>query len=269
MTFPDISPIAFSVGPLDVRWYGLAYLAGIVGAAFVAYRYAQRWRLGLTIDDLLTIVLGASLGVVVGGRIGWVLFYGGPDYWGNPGEALAIWNGGMSFHGGLIGIMVAGYVVSRILGIPWLRLCDLGALGAPIGLGLGRLANFANAELWGRATDVPWGVVFPGAGPLPRHPSQLYEAFLEGLVLFLFMLVLARKLRPDGELVGWLLVFYGFARTFVEYFREPDADLGFLVGDWLTMGMLLSVPLIAAGAVLIVRARRSRSGQVARGSKAS
>lgn len=258
MPFPDIDPIAFSAGPFVVRWYGLAYLFGIVGAAYVAWRLISRWKLRLTVDDLLTIVLGASLGVVLGGRIGWVLFYGGPEVWKDPAEVIAIWNGGMSFHGGLIGICIAGVVVARILGMSILRLCDIGAVGAPIGLGLGRLANFANGELWGRVTDVPWGIVFPGAGASPRHPSQLYEAGLEGLVLFVVMLLLARRRppRPDGELLGWLLALYGVFRTGVEFVREPDAPIGFLAGGWLTMGMLLSIPMVVIGVGLVVYARK-------------
>jgi len=249
-----------------VHWYGLAYLVGFVVAAGVVWFLARRWKLGLTIDDLLNIVLAAFIGVVVGGRLGYVLFYGGPYYWGQPLRMLRIWDGGMSFHGGLLGILVAGVVVARVIGMPWLTLWDLGAVGAPVGFGLGRLANFVNQELWGRATSVPWGVVFPAAGPLPRHPSQLYEAVLEGIVLFCIMFLLSLKLppRPRGELVGWLLALYGVFRISVEFFREPDAQLSFIAGGWVTMGILLSVPMVLAGASLVFWAKRAALPQVGR-----
>ncbi len=187
LAFPDIDPIAFRLGPLAVHWYGLAYLAGFVATALLMRWLARRWGLGLSDDDLLSIVLAAIIGVIVGGRLGYVLIYGGSFYLRNPVAVFSIWDGGMSFHGGLVGILVAGAIVARALRMPWLTICDLGAVGAPIGFGLGRLANFVNGELWGRTTDVAWGVVFPGAGSLPRHPSQLYEAGLEGALLLAFM----------------------------------------------------------------------------------
>lgn len=257
--YPAIDPVALRIGPLAVRWYGVAYLIGFVGAALVARWLIRRWRLAISDDDLLTIMLGAVIGVVLGGRLGYVLFYGGAGYLRNPGEVFALWDGGMSFHGGLIGIMVAGVVVSRVLGIPLLTLWDLGAVGAPIGLGLGRLANFVNGELWGRVSTAPWAMVFPGAGPLPRHPSQLYEAALEGALLLVVMVLLAMRLppRPRGELIGCVLALYGVFRIAVEFFREPDVQLGFIAGHWLTMGMILSLPMIAAGAAIVVAARRA------------
>lgn len=263
LAYPDIDPIAFAIGPLAVRWYGLAYVAGFVGAALILRWLARRWDLGLSDDDVLSIVLAAVIGVIVGGRLGYVLFYGSGFYASRPLDVFALWDGGMSFHGGLIGILVAGWVVSRRLGIAWLTLCDLGAVGAPVGLMLGRLANFINAELWGRVSDVPWAMVFPGAGPLPRHPSQLYEAALEGAVLLVVMVLLARKLppRPRGELLGWLIAGYGVARLFVEFFREPDSQLGFILGQWATMGMLLSLPMVVGGAALVVWARRAQLPQ--------
>jgi phosphatidylglycerol:prolipoprotein diacylglycerol transferase len=209
--------------------------------------------------------------VIVGGRLGYVLFYGGGYYWAQPSRMLRIWDGGMSFHGGLIGILVAGAIVARVIGMPLLSLWDMGAVGAPVGFGAGRVANFVNAELWGRVTDVSWGVVFPGAGPLPRHPSQLYEAFLEGAVLLTVMLVLAWRLppRPRGELIGWLLALYGAFRVLSEFFREPDPQLSFVFGGWATMGMVLSVPMVIAGISLIVWARSRNLPQQGRPASAN
>jgi len=261
-----MDPVAIRLGPFAVHWYGLAYLAAFVSAALIARALIRRWSLALSDDDLLTILLAAIVGVVVGGRVGYVLFYGDGSYLRDPLSAFALWDGGMSFHGGLAGILVAGLVVSKRLGMPVLTLWDLGAVGAPVGFLLGRLANFVNGELWGRVTDAPWAMVFPGAGPLPRHPSQLYEAVLEGAVLLTIMVVLALRVppRPRGELVGWLLALYGVFRIIVEMFREPDVQLGFLAGGWLTMGMLLSVPMVVAGAVLVMRARRLGLPQLGR-----
>jgi phosphatidylglycerol:prolipoprotein diacylglycerol transferase len=257
IAFPTIDPVAFRVGPVSVHWYGLAYLAAFVISALVARWLIRRWELALNDDDLLSILLAAVIGVVVGGRLGYVAFYGAGHYLRNPGEVLALWDGGMSFHGGLVGILVAGIVISRMLRMPTLTLWDLGAVGAPSGLLLGRLANFVNGELWGRVTDAPWGVVFPQAGPVPRHPSQLYEALLEGAVLLTVMVLLARRTppRPRGELVGWVLGLYGAFRIVVEFFREPDSQLGFIAGDWLTMGMVLSAPMVIAGVALVWWAR--------------
>lgn len=253
----NLSPVAFSAGPFEVHWYGLAYLAGFVGAAYLLWVFAKRWQVVLTADDVYTVVLWAVLGVMVGGRLGYVLFYGLPYYAANPGKVLAVWDGGMSFHGGFIGILLGGIIAARQTGISWFTLADLGAIGAPIGFGLGRITNFINGELWGRVTDLPWGVYFVAAGAQPRHPSQLYEAFLEGLVLLAVMVILARRMppRPRGELFGWMTALYGVFRIVVEFFREPDASLGFIAGGWLTMGMVLSIPLVVAGVWAIARAR--------------
>lgn len=263
IAYPNIDPIAFRLGPFAVHWYGLAYLAGFVSAALLIRWLARRWELGLTDDDLLTVVLAAIIGVIVGSRLGYVVVYGQGYYFQHPGEILAIWDGGMSFHGGLVGILISAAVVARMLRMPWLTLCDMGAIGAPVGFGFGRLANFINGELWGRVSDVPWAVVFPGAGPLPRHPSQLYESALEGVVLLTIMVLLARRLppRPRGELLGWLLVGYGLFRISVEFFRQPDVQIGFLPGG-ATMGQLLSLPMIVAGIALVVWARRSALPQL-------
>jgi phosphatidylglycerol:prolipoprotein diacylglycerol transferase len=259
--FPNIDPIAFQIGSVAVRWYGLAYLAGFLGAWWVLKVLDRRWEMGLGPDGRATTLLAAVIGLMVGARLGYVLVYGAGAYWDAPLSILAVWDGGMSFHGGLVGILLAGVWVSRHFRIAFLRLCDAGAVGAPIGLFLGRLANFVNGELWGRVTTAPWGVVFPRAGAEPRHPSQLYEAGLEGLVLLAVMLLLARRRRPDGVLVGWMLSLYGVFRILVELFREPDAPIGFLTFG-LTMGQLLSVPMVLVGAWLVWRGR-ARDGDVA------
>jgi phosphatidylglycerol:prolipoprotein diacylglycerol transferase len=253
--FPDIDPIAFRLGPLTVHWYGLAYLAGFAGAVLVMRWLARRWNLELTDDDLLTVLLAAIIGVMVGARLGYVLVYGGAYYWSNPAEVFAVWDGGMSFHGGLIGILVGGWVAAKMIGVPWLTLADLGSVGAPIGFGLGRIANFINGELWGRESSVPWAVLFPTGGGVPRHPSQLYEAFLEGALLFTIMVLLARALppRPRGELVGWMIALYGAFRIIAEFFREPDPQLGFILGG-VTMGQVLSVPMVFIGIWAVWRA---------------
>lgn len=245
-TLSQIDPVAFAIGPIAVRWYGLAYIIGVLSALWLLSKFAHRYKLEFTADDLATIVLGAILGILIGGRLGYCLFYGGTFYWTHPLEVFALWDGGMSFHGGAIGALIAGAVVARTIHVPFLTLLDLGAIGAPVGFALGRLANFFNKELWGRVSEVPWAVVFEGAGPLRRHPSQLYEAFLEGFVLLIIMIALAYRWppRPRGELIGWLLSLYGCIRIFVEFFREPDVSLGFIAGNWMTMGMILSVPMV-------------------------
>lgn len=253
--FPHIDPVLVRIGPIAVHWYGIAYVIAFVGAALVAHDLIRRWKLPLTADDLVEIVLAAVIGVIVGARLGYVLFYGGSAYWRHPLEMFAIWDGGMSFHGGLVGILIAGWVESRRKPVTFLRLCDMGAVGAPIGIFFGRLANFVNGELWGRPTTLPWGVVFPGAGPLPRHPSQLYEALMEGAVLFTVMLLLARRKRPDGEITGWFMVLYGVFRIGIEFLRQPDVQLGFILGPF-TMGQLLSVPIVVLGIWLLWRASR-------------
>lgn len=255
--YPDIDPILFTLGPLSVRWYGLSYVVGFIVGGLIVRSLNKRWEVGLSDDDLLDVVLVSVVGLVVGARLGYVLLYGAGRYWSDPLSILAIWDAGMSFHGGLIGILLAGWWVARRKGISTLRLYDMGAVGAPIGLFLGRLANFINGELWGRPTDLPWGMVFPAApGSMPRHPSQLYEALLEGLVLFAVLIILSRRKRPDGFMIGVLLTLYGVFRIFVEFFREPDVQLGFIAGG-LTMGQLLSIPMLGIGIWLVVRALRA------------
>lgn len=264
LPFPVIDPVIVAIGPFAIRWYALAYVAGLLGGWLYARRLAGTAALWggrarptqLDIDDLLVY---AAFGVVLGGRLVYVLFYNPSFFLANPAEIPAIWRGGMSFHGGLLGAMAAMAWLARSRGLPVLSLFDLVAPVAPIGLMLGRIANFINAELWGRATDVPWGVIFPGAGPVARHPSQLYEAATEGLLLFIVMALLVRAggLQRPGLAAGVFGAGYALARIGCEFFREPDAQLGFLLGGWATMGMLLSLPLLAGGLWLILAARRA------------
>lgn len=258
--FPAIDPVAIEIGPFAIRWYALAYIAGLLFGWWLAKRIVARpgWRLSAEgLDDLLVY---ATLGIVVGGRLGYVLFYNLPYYAAHPLESLYVWRGGMSFHGGLFGVLVAAWLYAWRNRIPFLEVADLLAAVAPIGLFFGRIANFVNGELWGRPSDVPWAVIFPHAGPEPRHPSQLYEAALEGLLLFALLQFLAWRPRaPDhvGRLSAVFLVGYGLARSFLELFREPDPQLGYLWGG-LTMGQLLSLPLILAGVLLWLRAGRAQ-----------
>jgi phosphatidylglycerol:prolipoprotein diacylglycerol transferase len=265
MLLPEFDPVAFSIGPLVVRWYALAYILGLVAGWAYARRLAANARLwgGLRqpgpaeLDDLLVF---AALGVVIGGRLGFVLFYNPGFYLAHPLEIVQVWKGGMAFHGGLVGAAIAVMLFARSRGLEPFAMADLAAIVAPIGLLLGRLANFVNGELWGRPSDVPWAIIFPRAGPEPRHPSQLYEAALEGLLLLVLLGLLVRIIgfaRP-GLLAGLFGMGYALARFFVEFFREPDRHLGFIAGGWLTMGMALSVPLFLAGLWLALRALRVR-----------
>jgi len=256
LPFPDIDPVAIRIGPLAIRWYSLAYLAGfLLGWRYVHYlnRRPPRVMETVQIDDLLFWMM---LGVVLGGRLGYVLFYNFAFYVHEPLQALAIWRGGMSFHGGLIGVALAAWLFSRRKRLPFLAIGDLVVAAMPIGLLLGRIANFINGELYGRASDLPWAMVFPSGGPEPRHPSQLYEAALEGVAAFVLLFLLAHLTRireRPGLLSGIFLVWYAVARFLVEFVREPDTHLGLIVAG-ATMGQLLSLPVLAFGLWLIWRA---------------
>ena len=253
LPFPHINPVLISLGPLAVRWYALAYIVGIVAVWFYARSIIASRKLWggaapFTVVEFDDFIIWITLGIIIGGRIGYVLFYNLAHFAANPLEIFALWTGGMSFHGGVLGCIAATILFAARRGLPILPLVDVTTAVAPIGLLLGRVANFINGELWGRPTDMPWAMVFPNGGPIPRHPSQLYEAALEGLLLLLVLGVLVRlgALKRPGLVTGAAAVGYGLARIFCEFFREPDAQLGFLWGG-LTMGMLLCIPLIVAG----------------------
>lgn len=258
--YPNFDPVLVHLGPFAIRWYALAYIFGILVGWFYAraiVRSARLWggQAPFTVDDFDDFVLWVTIGIIVGGRVGYVLFYNLPYFAAHPADVFQLWHGGMSFHGGFIGCVLAVILFARWRGIPVLSLGDITCAVGPIGLFLGRLANFVNGELWGRPSDVPWAMVFPGAGPVPRHPSQLYEAVLEGLVLLALLAVLMRKgaLKRPGLVIGCFAVGYAIARGFCELFREPDVQLGFLWGGT-TMGQLLSIPLLLAGLAFIAYA---------------
>ncbi len=257
LPFPAIDPVLIQIGPFAIRWYALAYIAGILlGWRFIRGR-AAAMKNGPSAEEIDDFVVWATLGVVIGGRLGYVLFYKPDYYFSDPVAILQVWRGGMSFHGGALGMIAALALFARKRGVRFLVLADLVAAAAPIGLFFGRIANFINGELWGRVSDVPWAMVFPRGGPEPRHPSQLYEAGLEGALLFLILLAVARlpaARAREGFLTGAFLVGYGVFRTIAELFREPDAFLGFLIGG-LTMGQLLSAPMILLGVWLMLRGR--------------
>ncbi len=265
LAFPQIDPVAVHLGPLAVRWYALAYMAGILGGwgllKQLNARRTVRWQTPLLNREAMEdIVVWATLGIVLGGRVGYVLFYNLPFYLDHPGQAFEVWHGGMSFHGGLAGMLAAMALFARKHRISWVALMDLLAICAPIGICLGRLANFINGELYGRLCDpaLPWGMVFPHGGELPRHPSQLYEAGLEGVVLFLLLLALGFGTRIRdwvGALSGWFLIGYALARIFSEHFREPDVQIGYFV-QGVTMGQLLSLPMLGFGIYYLWRSRR-------------
>jgi len=253
LPFPEINPVLISLGPLAIRWYALAYIVGILAGWYyariiIASKKVWGGAAPLTVADFDDFIIWITLGIIVGGRTGYVLFYNFPHFAAHPLEVFALWTGGMSFHGGIIGCIIVTVAFALRRGIPFLSLGDVTLAVCPIGLFLGRLANFINGELWGRPTDVPWAMIFPNAGPLPRHPSQLYEASLEGLLLFVVLGIMVRlgALQRPGLITGTFAVSYGLLRIFCERFREPDSQLGFLWGG-LTMGMLLSIPLILAG----------------------
>jgi phosphatidylglycerol:prolipoprotein diacylglycerol transferase len=265
--FPAFDPVLVQIGPLAVRWYALAYIVGILAGWLYARALVRSEALWggpapLQVIDYDDFVLWVTLGIILGGRIGYVLVYNPAYFAAHPLDAFQLWKGGMSFHGGFLGCVAAVVLFARARGLSILTVGDLTCAAAPIGICLGRIANFINAELWGRPSDVPWATIFPNAGPFPRHPSQLYEAALEGLVLFAVLGYIIKRgaLKRPGLVTGVFAVGYGLARSFCELFREPDAQLGFLWGR-LTMGMLLSLPLIVAGIAFIVAARRAESLQ--------
>ena len=261
LNYPDISPVLFSIGHFDLRWYSLAYLFGIVFAWVLMYRDIKKYQLPIDKKSLDDMMFNITLGIILGGRIFYVLFYNFNMFWNHPFEIFAIWHGGMSFHGGLLGVIAAIFYSARKMKYPFLGLTDLAALYTPFGLFLGRLANFVNDELWGRVTNVPWAVKFPSGGYLPRHPSQLYEAALEGVALFVVLQILWRfewVRARKGFVSGVFLSFYALSRMIIECFREPDAQLGFVCGQ-ITMGQILSAPILIFGLGLIWFSLRRRT----------
>jgi phosphatidylglycerol:prolipoprotein diacylglycerol transferase len=267
--YPDIDPTAFQIGPFAVRWYALAYVAGLVFAWWHVRRIAQH-RVGgkpiMTKKDVDDLLFWATFGVVLGGRLGYVLFYKPGYYIEHLDEVFSLWKGGMSFHGGLIGVILAMTWIAHSRKLVMLSVYDVAAAATPIGLFLGRMANFVNGELWGRPSDVPWAMVFPtDPDRLPRHPSQIYQGVLEGLLLFAFLWIMRKRtdaLSRPGEIGGWFCAGYGVARIIGEFFREPDRHLGYLFGP-ITMGMVLSIPLIVVGLLFVWRARRRAAAKPA------
>jgi phosphatidylglycerol:prolipoprotein diacylglycerol transferase len=257
MHFPAIDPVFLRVGPLQFRWYGLMYVIGFLCSYFIIRNESRRRALTVDNEAVADLIFCLALGVVVGGRLGYVFFYDLGAYLAHPLRIFAIWQGGMSFHGGLIGVAVAGLWYSRRFHLPYLQLADLVALAAPVGLGLGRIGNFINGELYGRPTTMPWGMIFPDGGPLPRHPSQLYEAFLEGIVLFFLVRLLARRFQAPGTAITAFLSGYGLFRFIVELFRQPDSQLGLFWG-FFSMGQLLSLPLFIASGLLLIFLNRKK-----------
>ncbi|HXH03748.1 MAG TPA: prolipoprotein diacylglyceryl transferase [Candidatus Competibacteraceae bacterium] len=255
---PDLDPVAFHLGPLAVRWYGLMYLFGFVAGWGLGRLRARRPGSGWTAEQVDDLVWYIGLGVILGGRLGYVLFYGLGHFLSDPLSLFRVWEGGMSFHGGLLGVLISMMLFARRTAKGYFQVTDFIAPLIPPGLFFGRIGNFINGELWGRVTDLPWGMVFhtPGAGALPRHPSQLYQAGMEGLALFLILWLYSGKPRPTMAVSGVFLIAYGVFRCIGEFFREPDAHIGYLAFGWLTMGMLLSLPMILFGIVLLTLAQR-------------
>lgn len=255
--YPNINPVAFKLGPLQVHWYGLMYLIGFAGGWLLACWRAknQPWR-GWNCDQVSDLLFYVALGVILGGRIGYMLFYEFSVFWQHPTTLFRIWDGGMSFHGGFLGVAVALAWFSYRSGKSFFAVADFMVPVVPIGLAAGRIGNFINGELWGRVSSVPWAMQFPGAGPLPRHPSQLYEFFFEGVVLFIVLWLYSAKKRPAPSVSALFLFLYGCFRFMLEFLRQPDPQLGFVALGWLTRGQELSIPMVLAGLLIFIWAHK-------------
>lgn len=256
LTYPHIDPVALALGPVKIHWYGIMYLIGFVGGWWLGVRRAKRLNSGWHPDEVGDLLFYVAMGVVLGGRLGFVLFYDLASYIDEPLRIFKVWQGGMSFHGGLLGVITAMWMYGRKTKRPFFAVADFVAPLVPIGLGAGRVGNFINGELWGNVSNVPWAMVFPTGGPLPRHPSQLYEAALEGALLLAILLIFSHKPRPTMAVSGLFLICYGVFRFSVEFVRVPDENLGYLFADWVTMGQILSTPMVLFGAFLMVWAYR-------------
>jgi phosphatidylglycerol:prolipoprotein diacylglycerol transferase len=263
LTYPQIDPVFFRLGPLAVRWYGLMYVLSFVAVHLLVGYQARKYRLQRLTEQYEDLNFFLIISLILGARLGYIFFYNFSYYLQHPAEIIAIWQGGLSFHGALLGLLLGGWLFCRRRGLDFLATADVYVVPAPIGLGLGRLGNFINGELFGRVSEVPWAMVFPAGGPLPRHPSQLYEFLLEGVLLFTVLWVLRifhyRKHWPAGTLLAVFLMGYGCLRIVVEQFREPDVQVGYLLGH-LTMGQFLSAAMVAAGLVLLLWPGRRRVG---------
>ncbi|PCI37980.1 MAG: prolipoprotein diacylglyceryl transferase [Thiotrichales bacterium] len=252
LSYPNIDPVAFKIGFIKVHWYGLMYLMGFLLTWLLACYRIKKQQTAFTLQQLTDILFYAACGVIVGGRMGYVLFYDLSYFMQQPLEIFAIWHGGMSFHGGFIGVCVALFLYSRKIKCGLFKLTDFFAPMVPIGLFFGRLGNFINGELWGRVTNLPIGMVFANAGPYPRYPSQLLECLLEGVVLFCILWIKSQKPQPSGNISAWFLILYAIFRFIAEFFRAPDMQLGFIAFDWLTMGQLLCLPMLLLGVGILV-----------------
>lgn len=254
LSYPLIDPVAFHLGPLAVHWYGLMYLVGLGGAwAVLAWRIKKSsFPRCLTLEQLSDVIFWAAMGIIIGGRLGYMVFYDFDNLLSHPARIFEIWKGGMAFHGGLLGVIIAIWIYALKTHKHFADITDFIAPAVPIGLAAGRIGNFINGELWGRVTDVPWAMIFPDADKLPRHPSQLYEFFLEGMVLFFILWIYSSKPRPRWAVSGLFLVCYGLFRFVIEFFREPDVQIGFVAWGWMSKGQLLCLPMIIIGLVMMV-----------------
>jgi phosphatidylglycerol:prolipoprotein diacylglycerol transferase len=258
LAYPNIDPVAVHIGPLSVHWYGLMYVVGFVTCWCALAWRARNVARGYTLDQISDMLFYAALGIILGGRVGYMLFYAWSDLVANPLLLFQVWKGGMSFHGGLLGVIIALSIYAHKIGKNLVDLTDFAAPVVPLGLGAGRIGNFINGELWGKVTDVPWGMIFPTGGPLPRHPSQLYEFFLEGVVMFTVLWFYSAKPRPRWAVSGLFLVLYGLFRFCIEFVREPDMQIGYLAWGWVTEGQILSFPMLIAGLMMMTWAYWSK-----------